>query len=403
MFCASFLLTDGRPARLSLRADSTSFAVDETDVSCYDLSGRPYVLVRDGFTYRRALDGRVLQKRRDTLSPRVRRWLSSADAAPVVEASRREALQLLATLEEPGRLPVREHPEAESRLRRIAATDAGALADDSRRFADAYGRVGILPPDQYLALVVQATEGCSWNACTFCDFYRGSPFRVKGDAEFDRHLAMVRDYFGESLPLRRGLFLGAANALCAPPARVVSWLAAAGRVFPEAAGAGISAFVDVWTGIRRRVAQWAEYARLGLRRVYVGLESGDPELLAFLHKPGSPGDAETLVATLHEAGLAVGVIVLLGVGGERFFDSHVGLTSETLSRLGLGPQDVLYLSDFVAEPNLEYTRLAAAPDLEALGPERCLDQREAILSSYQPADSMRPPHVASYDIREFAY
>ena len=43
--------------------------------------------------------------------------------------------------------------------------------------------IPILPPDQYLALVVQATEGCSWNKCTFCAFYKDRPFHIKHEAE----------------------------------------------------------------------------------------------------------------------------------------------------------------------------------------------------------------------------
>ena len=45
-----------------------------------------------------------------------------------------------------------------------------------------YSPVGILPPDQYLALVVQATRGCAFNTCTFCDLYRDG-YRVKSAAE----------------------------------------------------------------------------------------------------------------------------------------------------------------------------------------------------------------------------
>ena len=50
-------------------------------------------------------------------------------------------------------------------------------AGGCRAFA-AVSPASILLP-QYLALVLQATEGCSYNRCTFCDFYRDRPFRIK--------------------------------------------------------------------------------------------------------------------------------------------------------------------------------------------------------------------------------
>ena len=189
----------------------------------------------------------------------------------------------------------------------VETTALAVLALDAARFASVYDTVGILPPDQYLALVLQATEGCSWNACTFCHLFRGRPFRVKTEAEFGEHIEGVRRFFGDAIALRRSLFLGAANALCVASDRMLPLMESAVRAFPQAAKGGVHAFVDAWAG-RRRSAEYGGYAALGLRRVYVGLESGDPQLLSWLRKPGTPEDALSLVEALHESGIAVGVI-----------------------------------------------------------------------------------------------
>ena len=54
---------------------------------------------------------------------------------------------------------------------------------------------------------------------------------------------------------------------------------------------------------------------LGLRQLYLGLESGSDEVRRTLSKGGTAQDAVQTVARLHGAGLAVGIIVLLGAGG----------------------------------------------------------------------------------------
>jgi hypothetical protein len=177
-----------------------------------------------------------------------------------------------------------------------------------------------------------------------------------------------------------------------------AWL----RVNPDGT-TGLYAFVDAWTGHRRTVAEYQAYAALGLKRIYVGLESGDPALLAWLDKAGAPDDAVALVQDLHAAGIAAGVIVLLGAGGERFHESHVRRTAAALARMRLGPADLLYFSEFVDDGKPEYGRRASSGDLQPLTPARCMEQRRAIVEAWRGAATGPAPRIATYDIREFVY
>src|SRR5512139_435574 len=91
-----FTLPDGRASSVLTGPASTVLAVGDTVVSSWDLAGRPYALVRETGTYRRALDGRFLRKREATADgPRVRERLSPARGAPVVAAARAEAAAAL--------------------------------------------------------------------------------------------------------------------------------------------------------------------------------------------------------------------------------------------------------------------------------------------------------------------
>lgn len=385
---------DGRPATLLLGKASTILSVGDTVVSSWDLGGRPYALVRETGTYRRGLGGDLLHKREaGPEGPRLRRRLSALEGEPIVEAARHEAATVL------GLRPTLA--DAADRLRRIAAMDAGALRADASRFLSASGPIGILPPDQYLSLVVRLTEGCSWNACTFCRLYRDVPFRCKTEEGLRAHVDALRAFFGASIALRSSVFLGDANALCLAHGRLLPLLETVRAAFP---GAPLFSFVDAWTGERKTVAEWRDCARLGLRRVYLGLETGDPGLLEWLGKPGRPEDAVGLVGALHESGISAGVIVLLGAGGERFAAAHAAGTAAALKAMGLGPGDLVYFSEYVDDPGLQYGRRAAGmPDLEPLPSARCADVRRTILASLSPPDPTRSPRVASYDIREFVY
>ena len=45
------------------------------------------------------------------------------------------------------------------------------------------------PPSEADSYILQATIGCSWNACTYCDMYREKRYRVR---ELEETLADVR-------------------------------------------------------------------------------------------------------------------------------------------------------------------------------------------------------------------
>ncbi len=381
---------------------STVLAVADTLVSSWDLAGRPYALVRETGSYRRGLDGGLLLKREAVGDrPRLRLRLTPAEGSSVVEAARSEAGAALAALLRLGSSAGPLRIDACRRLERVLGMDTAALEADARRFLTACGPVGILPPDQYLSLVLRVTEGCSWNACTFCSLYRDVPFRFKPPPELVRHIEAVRAYFGDSLPLRHRVFLGDANALCLAQDLLLPLVETVATAFP---GVPLASFVDAWTGRRKSGRDWQALRALGLRRVYVGLESGDRELLSWLGKAGAPADAVDLVAALHAGGVAAGIVVLLGAGGERFSDAHVEETAAALRSMRLGREDVVYFSEFVDDPSLRYARRAAGEkDLHPLPPERAAEQRMRIAAAVRAAGPERSPRLATYDIREFVY
>ena len=278
-----------------------------------------------------------------------------------------------------------------------------ALQADAGRFAEIYRPVSILPPDQYLALVVQATEGCSYNRCTFCDFYRDRPFRVKSADELRAHIAAVQAFFGPALGLRKSLFLADANALVVPMPRLRAWLDVIAEARILSVDAGIFSFMDAFDVQRKTADAWAELAARGLRRVYIGMETGDDGLLRWLRKPGTAADVSDAVSLLKRAGIAVSVIIMTGVGGERYAEAHVCGTITALNAMPLGAGDIVYFSPFVAQPGSEYGSLAATEHVRPLSDTAIAAQEVAIRAALRPHDPLHPPQVSRYDIREFIY
>lgn len=356
----------------------------------FDLAGRLIGAFVDGFNYRRALDGRVLRKWAG-LAGREREWLTDDEVARFLRAAYALAEAVAEALDDP-------------RLAVVTGWTAQRLAADAAEFSRIYRPVSILPPDQYLALVIQATEGCSYNRCTFCDFYRDRPFRIKGAAELARHIRDVQAFFGPALGLRKSLFLADANALIAPMPRLREWfdvIDAAGIQRPgERLPSRVFSFIDAFDVGRKSVAEWTELAGRGLRRVYIGMESGDDALLRFLRKPGSASDVIEAVRVLKAANVAVSLILMTGIGGAQYAEQHVAGSVSALSSMPLGAGDIVYFSPFCESPDTEYGALARAAGIQPLAPAATARQEAALREALQ---HIAGAQFSRYDIREFIY
>jgi hypothetical protein len=383
-------------------------------VYSFDASGRLWTAMVAGVSYRRGLNGKTVAKWQTASTggmdaPRERRWLSPGEAAELQEEARQTSVDLYRALldgevslsapADGGALPPNYQPLFEKSIDFRAVR----YEQDVQHYHQVYKPVGILPPDQYMAVVLQATEGCSFNTCTFCNFYRDRRFRIKPSAEFREHALAVRDFLGAGLSLRRTLFLGDANALVIPMPRLLELLEITRQVYDVDALGGIYAFLDGFSGEKKTVEDYKRLRELGMRRIYVGLESGSAGLLKLLKKPGKPEDAIQAVRAIKAAGIGVGVIVLLGAGGQAYARDHVRDTIRSLNEMKLGLDDLIYFSELVESEGMEYTRDAYQQQLKPLSPAERIAQGEAIERGLVFQEESGVPHISRYDIREFVY
>jgi len=403
---------------LNVKNNAVSLTLDEITVYTFDRAGRLVTAVIDGRTYRRGLDNRLLCKWRERKGVSWvgrRLWFSDIEVRQFLEGVHDNVRTALSALE---RCAFEQNADLQSKsgideaidwLRRVAAFDVESLARDAERMSSIYRPVTILPPDQYLSLVLQATEGCNYNRCTFCSFYRDRPFRIKPPEEFRNHISNVLAFLGDGITLRRSVFLADANALCMPREQLLPLLDLVNEMLPMRSAAsakghaleGIGSFVDAFSDPVRTTRDYAELKDRGVRRLYLGVETGSRELLRFLRKPQKPEDVRETVDALKGAGLSVGVILMLGIGGDRFAARHVEESLDLLNSLPWSKGDLVFLSEFVEFPNLEYPELAAKAEIRALSAEQMEEQYHALRNGIRRTGSV--PKIAPYNAEEFIY
>jgi len=377
---------------------------DGASIYSFDYTGRLWTALVNQISYRRGLNGKIVAKWQLSDGDRERRWLTESEAGQLVESARRLVVELIQAVEGgEAQLNAAMSGRVWIGLRRAAAYDPDKLLADVAAYHQVYRPVGILPPDQYMAVVLQLTEGCSFNTCTFCNFYRDRPFRIKQPGEFRKHIQAVREYLGDGLSLRRTIFLGDANALVTPMRMLLPLVEQIHDTFDVERFGGLFAFLDGFSGEKKSVEDYRRLREIGLKRVYVGLESGNADLLHFLKKPGKPSDAVQAVQTMKAGGIPVGVIVLLGAGGRQYAASHVKDTVEVLNSMGLGLDDLIYFSELIESEGMEYVQDAYKAKLHPLTRAERIAQGETIEAQLQFTYQSGVPHISRYDIREFVY
>lgn len=368
-----------------LDAAYTTISPDRSRVLSFDREGRMIGFFRSGLTYRRGLDSRVVLRWRE--ERRRRRWLSTPEAFSVYC----DVYALARRIYEGAEGELKQRLETE-----ILPWTPRALLGEERRFRAVYQPIPILPPDQYRSIVLQVTEGCTWNKCTFCSFYQGTRFRMRSLSHFEKHTRAVHRFLGAGLRMRRGIFLGDGNALALKAEGLFEYIELIRKVFPDEPLYG---FVDVFSGQRHTVEEWRALAELGLHRVYIGMETGYDPLLRFLNKPGSQAESIELVAELKEAGLAVSPIVMVGVGGQKYRNKHSEATLEALSQMSLGDDDMLYLSPFIEDPDSLYGKLREEAGIVPLD-ESAIEDEYQRMSLQTRSLGIK---TSRYDIRDFLY
>ncbi len=383
----------------------TTISEEHKFIYYFDSEGRFMGGFFNGISYRRGLDNRMMKKFFDEDKFKVKIFVGEDEKKKVIDDVIERVMKIKKALKN-----YEDAFDIINRLDKILEWDYKKLEIDGLRFFSIYKPISILPPDQYLSLVLQPAEGCSWNKCTFCSFYQDRRFRVKSPDEFLEHVKKVKNFFGSSIGLRKSIFLGDANALIIPQKRLVELIKIVHAEFPIAGKRegfdyvfdGIYSFLDIFGAERKSVDDYAELKDLQVRRIYIGLETGDDELFKYLNKPGSPGECIEVVGTIKNAGINVGVIILAGAGGVKFYDKHVKNTIETILKMPLGKGDIVYISPLVLDEADEYVKIMNDIGSRTLDKFEIAKQIQEIKNELKDLNNLGV-RVTLYDIQEFIY
>ncbi|MDI3283830.1 radical SAM protein [Polyangium sp. 15x6] len=178
------------------------------------------------------------------------------------------------------------------------------------------------PPSEAHSYILQATIGCSWNKCTYCDMYRDKAFRIRDLAETLQDITSAGAAFGDHV---EKVFVADGDALVMPLDHWLPLLDACRRAFPNLRQ--VSCYAMATNLLEKTADELRALREQGLSLLYIGPESGDDLVLKRIAKGSSFDDHVEAARRARAAGMKTSAIFLLGAGGTERTGEHASASA----------------------------------------------------------------------------
>ena len=211
------------------------------------------------------------------------------------------------------------------------------VKEQGRRSEMYYAEPVYRPPSEAYSLLVQATVGCSSAAagrCYFCNstvFNRTIPekkFRIRPTHEILEDIEIAGRQYGKGV---EKIFLLDSNAMIIKTPELLRIVKKCYETFPSLKQ--VACYACCEDILRKTDEELVDLRGAGLNLVFVGLESGDQEVLNLINKGATVEKQIEAVIKANNAGIQTSVTVILGLGGKRLSEQHAVNTGKAVTEM----------------------------------------------------------------------
>lgn len=229
-------------------------------------------------------------------------------------------------------------------------------------------RIGpIRPPSEANSLLIQVTNGCTWNKCKFCQLYRHTKFKaysadsIRSDIDniaywaerirkhqlhgwdiegLNEELASLtneeerQSYYTVANWLLSGgenVFLQDGNTTALSSGRLTDVLIYLREVFPQIKR--ITSYGRAENLSRSSAEEFAELKEAGLDRIHSGFESGSDKVLQRINKGVTQAQQITAGKAIKAGGIELSIYFMPGVGGRDLSDDNAAGTAQVINEV----------------------------------------------------------------------
>lgn len=246
------------------------------------------------------------------------------------------------------------------------------------------------PPSEAKSLILQVSNGCSYNLCGFCEMYTApqKKFKPKAIGDIEKELTAV----AAQMPDVRRFFLADGDAMTLSIRRLKEILEKINQYFPNLER--VTAYCLPRNLKKKSVEELAELKELGLEMVYVGCESGDDKVLECVQKGETFETSKEALLKLKAAGIKSSVMILNGLGGRKFSEQHALNSAKLMNETQPEFVSTLVVSFPMGE---ERFRSGFDGDYEPLSQGELFKEIQTLVSSFELENTVfRSDHASNY-------
>lgn len=224
--------------------------------------------------------------------------------------------------------------------------------------------------DSYL---LQCTVGCSHNKCTFCGMYKDKKYRVRPLSDIKEDIAMAKKAMGDV----QKVFLCDGDAIDIETPMLLEILAELKAAFPSLRHVGT--YAGPVSVLRKSMDELKSLTEAGLKKAYLGVETGDDALLREVNKGAGYGEMLQAGLNLNEAGFNLSSMVLLGLAGRgKRSEEHALATAKITNEMK--PKYLAALTVTPVPGTVFYNRVQKG-EIEILSPLETLNEMKIIFEN----------------------
>ncbi len=183
------------------------------------------------------------------------------------------------------------------------------------------------PPAEARSAIIQATLGCSWNKCAFCEMYTSKKFTVRSFEDLKPEIkTLSHAYKGV-----KKIFLADGNAFVLSANKLIPIVKEINNQFGKLQR--ISSYALPKDILNKSESELKELRNRGLKLLYIGIETGDDDLLKLINKGETFNSTVEGINKAHEAGIETSIMIINGLGGKKYSQKHALKSAEIINKI----------------------------------------------------------------------